>query len=70
MALQLLHPSTFLGNACHNKLRSGGATAATQAGIADRLFERHGCWRSEAAKDGYVEDSMPALLSVSKSLKL
>ena len=48
-----------------HSLRSGGATAAAQAGIADRLFKRHGRWRSEAAKDRYVLDSMSALLSIS-----
>jgi len=53
-----------------HSLRSGGATAAAQAGIADRLFNCHGRWHSEAARDGYVEDSVSALLSVSKSLKL
>ena len=36
----------------------------------DRLFKRHGRWRSESAKDGYVKDSIPALMSVSKSLRL
>ena len=34
-----------------HSLRSGGATAAAQAGVPDRLFKRHGRWRSEAAKD-------------------
>ena len=53
-----------------HSLRAGGASAAANAGIADRLFKRHGRWRSEAAKDGYVKDSREALLSVSKSLKL
>ena len=40
------------------------------AGVADRLFKRHGRWRSEAAKDGYIKDSERALVSVSKSLNL
>ena len=40
-----------------HSLRSGGATAAANAGVADRLFKRHGRWRSETAKDGYVKDS-------------
>ena len=31
-----------------------------------RLFKRHGRWRSETAKDGYVKDSMSALMSVSE----
>ena len=53
-----------------HSLRSGGATAAANAGVADRLFKRHGRWRSETAKDGYVKDSRDALMSVSMSLKL
>ena len=53
-----------------HSLRAGGASAAANAGIPDRLFKRHGRWRSESAKDGYVKDSHEALMSVSKSLKL
>lgn len=51
-----------------HSLRSGGATAAANAGVNDRLFKRHGRWRSETAKDGYVKDSLDSLLSVSRSL--
>lgn len=50
-------------------LRSGDATLAANSGISDRLFKRHGRWKSETAKDGYVKDSLDALLSVSQSLK-
>lgn len=51
-----------------HSLRSGGATAAANAGINDRLFKRHGRWKSETAKDGYVKDNLHSLLSVSKCL--
>ena len=51
-----------------HSLRAGGATAAADAGIEDRLFKRHGRWRSETAKDGYVKDNLKELLSVSLSL--
>ena len=37
-----------------HSLRAGGATAAEGSGVPDRLFKRHGRWRSEMAKDGYV----------------
>ena len=47
-----------------------GATAAANAGVNDRLFKRHGRWRSDKAKDGYVKDNLEALLSVSKSLEI
>lgn len=51
-----------------HSLRSGGATAVANAGVSDRLFKRHGRWRSETAKDGYVKDNLESLLSVSRSL--
>ena len=38
-----------------HSLRSGGATAAANAGVHDRLFKRHRRGRSETAKDGYVK---------------
>ena len=51
-----------------HSLRSGGATAAANAGVPDRLLKRHGCWASESAKDGYVQDFLSSRLSVSKAL--
>ena len=52
-------------------LRSGGASAAANAGISDRLFKRHpGHWKSDRAKEGYVKDNINYLLSVSRSLGL
>ena len=53
-----------------HSLRSGGATAAAQAGIPDRMFKRHGRWKSEKVKDGYVKDNLAELLSVSRALGL
>ena len=53
-----------------HSLRSGGATAAANAGVPDRLFKRHGRWASESAKDGYVQDSLSSPLSVSKPLNI
>ena len=61
-----LDPNNF-GLHC---LRSGGATAAANAGVPDRFFKRHGRWRSENAKDGYVKDSLVCRLQVSKSIGL
>ena len=51
-----------------HSLRSGGASEAAKAGIADRLFKRHGRWKSETAKDSYVQESFDNLLSVSQRL--
>lgn len=53
-----------------HSLRSGGATASVVRGIPDRLFKRHGRWRSESVKDGYVKDPLTDRLSVSKNLGL
>ena len=51
-----------------HSLPAGGATAAVNAGVPDRLFKRHGRWKSESAKDGYVKDSVESRLEVSKNL--
>ena len=53
-----------------HSLRSGGATRATNFGFTDRLFKRHGRWRSETAKDGYVKDALQIRLSVLQCLGL
>ena len=53
---------------CISFVQGGGATAAANAGVQDRLFKRHGCWKSESAKDVYVKDSAQRWLEVSKSL--
>ena len=51
-------------------LRAGGATAVANAGVLDCFFERHGRWRSDNAKDGYIDDSAERRLSLSKSIGL
>ena len=53
-----------------HSLRAGGATAAANSGVPDRLFKRHGRWKSEKAKDGYVEDSVKHRLTVSQQIGL
>ena len=32
-----------------------GSTVAANTGVPNRLFKRHGRWRSENAEDGYVK---------------
>ena len=51
-----------------HSFRAGGAMAAANNGIPDRLFKQHGRWKSETAKDRYVLDSQEARLQVSRSL--
>lgn len=53
-----------------HSLRAGGATAAANAGVGDRVFQRHGRWKSTSAKDGYVLDDIRARAEVSKKLGL
>ena len=53
-----------------HSLRAGGATAAANAKVLDRCFKRHGRWKSENAKDGYIKDNVESRLEVSKSLGL
>lgn len=53
-----------------HSFRSGGASAAANSGVPDRVFQRHGRWKSASAKDGYVKDSTDVKLSVSRSLGL
>ena len=51
-----------------HSLRAGGATAAANNSVCDRLFKKHGRWVSERAKDGYVVEGLQQILSVSLSL--
>ncbi len=50
-----------------HSLRAGGATAAANAGVPDRLFKRQGHWKSELAKDEYVEDCGFTFVRVKKA---
>ncbi|XP_068714235.1 uncharacterized protein [Montipora foliosa] len=50
------------------KSKAGGASAAADAQVSDRLFKRHGRWKSDKAKDDYIKDNILSLLSVSLSL--
>ena len=53
-----------------HSLRSGCASAIANAGVNDRLFKSHGRRRSERAKDGYIDDNIEAMLTVSRTLGL
>ena len=53
-----------------HSLRSGGATAAANLGVKDRLFKKHGRWKSENIKDSYVQESLQEKLVVTKNLGL
>ena len=53
-----------------HSLRSGGATSVANNGINDRIFQRHGRWKSAEAKNIDVDDSIEQRLTVSKRLGL
>lgn len=53
-----------------HSFRSGGATAAAKGGVNDRLFKKHGRWRSDSAKDGYVREDLKTKLTVTASLDI
>ena len=53
-----------------HSLRAGGATAAANHGVSDRLFKVHGRWKCEESKDRYVEDSIHRRLKVTLNLGL
>jgi len=51
-----------------HSFRSRGAAKAANSGVGERVFQRHGRWKSVSAKDGYVKDNITSRISVSKSL--
>lgn len=65
--LKMVAPELNLGL---HSLRSGGATSAANAGVNDRCWKRHGRWKSDSSKDGYVADSVANRLQVSEHLGL
>ena len=50
----------------HN-LISAGATAAAAANVEDRLLKKHGRWKTDKNKDGYVKKNISERLSVTKN---
>lgn len=53
-----------------HSLRSGGATAAANNNISDRLIGKHGRWASSSNRDKYIKDSNTSRYSISKALGL
>ena len=65
--LKTVNPKLNLGL---HSLRVGGATSAARAGVNERCLKRHGRWRRDISKDGYIEDSVESRLLISKMLHL
>lgn len=53
-----------------HSLRASGATAVARTSVNERCWKRHGRWKSDMSKDGYVEDTLDNRLNVTKSLNL
>ena len=51
-----------------HSLRRDGATFSARFGVKDRLFKKHGRWKSDNATHGYIEEGVKEMLSVSKNL--
>lgn len=49
-----------------HSMRSGGATAAANFNVKERVFQRHGRWATTQSRDRYVKDSLESRLSVSR----
>jgi hypothetical protein len=47
--------------------RSGGASAALNAGVSDELIGQHGDWKTKAAQRRYMKSDTTRLLSVSRA---
>ena len=50
--------------------RSGGASAAAENEVSERLISKHGRWNTTKARDGYIKDSVSKRLKITKSLGL
>ena len=56
-----------------HSLRSGGITSVVRNScnsVSERLLKVHGRWKTDAAKDMYVEESLDNRLQVTKFLGL
>ena len=51
-----------------HSLRSGGASAAANFGVNDRLIMKHGRWKSVGIKNRYISEDLDSLLFVSRNL--
>ena len=56
------------GNYGLHSLRSGGASAAAENMVDERLISKHGRWSSDRARNMYIKDSLKNRLSVTRNL--
>ena len=58
------------GSYCLHSLRSGGASAAINNGVSERLIGKHGRWKSGFSRDRYLKDNKRSRLGVTEKLGL
>jgi hypothetical protein len=51
-----------------HSLRSGGASAASNHDMSDRLLQRHGRWAGSSSASRYLDDNLTNRLSVSQCI--
>ena len=51
-----------------HSMRSGGATAAANSRVPDRLWKKHGRWKSEWVKDHYAREKLKERLRPSQAV--
>lgn len=66
--LKLVAPDLDLG--VHSLRASGASMAANSEGVNERCLKRHGRWKTDVAKDGYIKDALDKRLAISKALDL
>ena len=53
-----------------HSLRSGGASAAANEGVPDRLISKQGRWSSTSSRDGYIRDNATKSVKFTRIIKL
>lgn len=66
--LKAVAPTLNLG--IHSLRASGASMAANAEGVNERCLKRHGRWKTDTAKDGYIKDSLDKRLEITKCLNL
>ena len=66
--LKLVAPHLRLGT--HSLRASGVTTVANSDGVSKRCLKRHGHWKTDICKDGYIDDSLEKRLAVTKNLNM
>ena len=51
-----------------HSMRAGGATAAANSAVPDRILQKHGRWATASSKDRYVKDSHEQRMQITQML--